>query len=95
MSNIIDELEAELQAPGGTDVARIKDELGDVLFSLVNVARKLDMDPEDALRQANTRFQARYTTMERLASERDLSFLKLPLAEKEKLWQEAKGLTGN
>ena len=70
-------------------------EIGDLLFSIVNLARWLGIHAEDALCQANTRFQVRYMTMEKLASERGLGFPQLPLEEKEKLWQEAKGLTGD
>ena len=69
-------------------------EFGDLLFSLVNLARWREIHAEDALRQANHRFQQRYLTMESLATQRGLDFVSLPLKEKEKLWQEAKGLVG-
>ena len=69
-------------------------ELGDLMFSVVNLARWLGIHAEDSLRQANARFQRRYTTMENLASDRGLDFPQLPLEEKEQLWQEAKVLTG-
>ncbi len=65
-------------------------ELGDLLFTLVNLSRWLNIQAEDALRQANRRFQRRYTTMERLAAGRGLDFARLPLTSKEELWQEAK-----
>lgn len=65
-------------------------ELGDLLFTMVNLSRWLGIRAEDALRQANRRFQARYTTMERLSAERGLDFAELPLEAKEALWQEAK-----
>ena len=65
-------------------------ELGDLLFVMVNLSRWLDIQAEDALRQANRRFQNRFITMEDLASQRGLDFPQLPLAEKEELWQEAK-----
>ena len=67
-------------------------ELGDLLFTLVNLSRWLNIQAEDALRQANRRFQGRYTTMERLAADRGLDFAQLPLTSKEELWQEAKRL---
>ena len=69
-------------------------ELGDLLFSLVNLSRWLDIHAEDALRQANRRFQGRYSLMERLATDRGLDFARLPLPEKEELWQEAKRQEG-
>ena len=67
-------------------------ELGDLLFTMVNLSRWLGIRAEDALRQANRRFQTRYVTMERLAAGRGLDFAQLPLAAKEELWQEAKRL---
>jgi MazG family protein len=72
--------------------AEREQELGDLLFSLVNAARWLGLDAEGALRQANSRFYRRFATMEKLSHERGLSFSDLPLAEKEALWQEAKRL---
>ncbi|MDA1129234.1 MAG: nucleoside triphosphate pyrophosphohydrolase [Chloroflexi bacterium] len=69
-------------------------ELGDLLFSMVNLTRWSDVHAEDALRQANQRFGRRYLSMESLASERGQDFNSLPLAQKEELWQEAKRLVG-
>ena len=69
-------------------------ELGDVFFVLVNLARWLDIHAEDALRQANRRFQRKYLSMEGLASDRGQDFSKLSLMDKEALWQEAKRLEG-
>lgn len=65
-------------------------EFGDLLFSLVNVARWLNLDAETALRKANQRFAARFRAMEVLADERGQGFKALSLDEKEFLWQEAK-----
>ena len=67
-------------------------EMGDLLFTMVNMSRWLNIHAEDALRQANRRFHNRYAVMERLAAERGLDFSQLPLAQKEELWQEAKRL---
>ena len=67
-------------------------ELGDLFFTMVNLSRWLNIHAEDALRQANRRFQDRYTAMERLAADQGLDFAQLPLAAKEELWQEAKRL---
>ena len=67
-------------------------ELGDLLFSIVNVSRWLAVDAESALRKADARFQRRFALMERLSREREISFESLTLDEKESLWQEAKGL---
>lgn len=62
--------------------------LGDVLFSVVNAARWMGMDPEGALRQTNRRFYQRFATMERISEERGLTLHELPLEAKESLWQE-------
>jgi tetrapyrrole methylase family protein/MazG family protein len=69
-------------------------EIGDLLFALVNLARWNGVHAEDALRQANGRFRKRYRAMEELVAHRGLDFAALTLGEKEKLWQEAKGLVG-
>ena len=69
-------------------------ELGDLMFTMVNLSRWMNIHAEDALRQANRRFQGRYLQMEELADQRGQDFNGLPLMEKESLWQEAKGLEG-
>ena len=69
-------------------------ELGDLLFSIVNVGRWLDLDAESALRGADARFRRRFGLMEQLNKEKGVSFEGLTLDEKEALWQEAKGLDG-
>ena len=69
-------------------------ELGDLLFSMVNAARWMGIQSEDALRQASARFRRRFWEMERLAGERGLAFTGLSLDEKEALWSEAKGNEG-
>ena len=68
--------------------------MGDLLFSLVNVARWLGIDAEGALRHANDRFFRRYATVEELSRKRDLSLVDLPLDKKEALWQESKRIVG-
>jgi len=69
-------------------------ELGDLLFSMVNLTRWAGAHAEDVLRQANQRFGRRYLRMEQLAVQRGLDFDGLPLEQKEELWQEAKRLVG-
>jgi ATP diphosphatase len=58
------EVEAEIEAGGGQD--RLGDELGDLMFCCVNLARKLGIDPEDALRRGNAKFDRRFRRMEAL-----------------------------
>jgi uncharacterized protein YabN with tetrapyrrole methylase and pyrophosphatase domain len=65
-------------------------EVGDVLFALVNLARWMKVDPEEALRAANHRWIARYRRVEALAAERDVDLEALSLAEKDELWDQVK-----
>lgn len=81
----IDEELAELEQADNRDGQ--EDELGDLLFSVVNWGRKLGIDPEVALRRANTKFERRFRETERLGGE---AFGALTLEEKEELWQAAK-----
>ena len=65
-------------------------EIGDLIFSIVNVARWIKVDAETALRKSNNRFSSRFKTMELIASQRGAEFGALPMEEKESLWAEAK-----
>ncbi len=91
---VLDKLEeeaAELRAElPGADPARLADELGDLLFVLANMGRKLGLDPEECLRGANRKFAARFTAMERRVARegRTLDELDLPAMEVE--WQAVK-----
>ena len=84
----VDEELAELRA-AATDEERLH-EMGDVLFALVNVARWMKLDPEEALRTANHRWVARHRRVEALAAERGIDLAALSLAEKDLLWDEVK-----
>ena len=83
----IGELRAEI-AQG--DTARAADELGDLLFTLVNVARKLGIDPEEALRRMTVRFAARFRVIEKHAEAQGRALGDLSLDEMETVWQAAK-----
>ncbi len=65
-------------------------ELGDVLFALVNLARWMKLDPEEALRTANHRWVSRYRRVEALAAQRGLDLDAMSLADKDVLWDEVK-----
>ena len=69
---------------------QIEEELGDVLFSAVNVARFLDVEPEEALTKSNNKFLERYLIVEKLASERNVDMKSSSIDELDKLWDEAK-----
>jgi uncharacterized protein YabN with tetrapyrrole methylase and pyrophosphatase domain len=64
--------------------------MGDILFTAVNMARKIGVEPELALERANQRFISRFQHMEQAAATKNEKLENLPLEELEKLWQEAK-----
>ena len=69
----------------------IEEELGDLLFSCVNLARHLSIDPERAMRSANNKFQRRFQAMENLASKKQPSILsEMSVDEMELLWTQVK-----
>lgn len=70
--------------------AEIFEEIGDLLFAAANLARKLDVDAEAALRAANSKFERRFRAMEALAAERGERFASLDLMAQESLWLEVK-----
>ena len=89
----ISELRAALTAPA-TDllspISAIEDELGDLLFTVVNLARKLHLDAETALHRSTRKFSARFRAVEQLATTRGVALEKLTLAELDQLWDEVK-----
>jgi tetrapyrrole methylase family protein/MazG family protein len=82
-----DELEEALDSDVDKD---IRHELGDMFFSLAQLARHLEMDPEQIAREANRRFENRFETMMKLRQDKKLNWEEMSLEEKESLWQEAK-----
>lgn len=69
---------------------RLEEEVGDLLFATVNLARKLKVDAELALRRATHKFAARFRAVETLAKERDITMETAPLATLDQLWNEVK-----
>jgi XTP/dITP diphosphohydrolase/tetrapyrrole methylase family protein/MazG family protein/ATP diphosphatase len=88
LADLDDELR-ELRADVGSPERRAE-ELGDVLFAAVNVARKLDVDPELELRRAAQRFRARVETAEQLAGRAGEDWSSLPLGEQDRYFDLAK-----
>ncbi len=82
-----DELERALTAADGK---ALEEEIGDVLFAAMNLARFLKIDPEIALKRANGKFSARFRAMEAIARARGGELASLPREEMEKLWEAAK-----
>jgi tetrapyrrole methylase family protein/MazG family protein/ATP diphosphatase len=83
------ELEAEVAAG---DLSKARQELGDVLFVCANIARELDVDPEDALRETNAKFVRRFSHIETALAAQGRSPRQSHLAEMDELWNEAKRL---
>jgi tetrapyrrole methylase family protein/MazG family protein len=81
----IDELKAE--EPGSPGAA---EEIGDLLFTIVNLARKQGLDAETALRKTCDKFRSRWSAMEEAAAKRGVHLDELALEEQEALWQAAK-----
>jgi MazG family protein len=82
---------AELDsAAGGDDPARLEAELGDLLFSVVNLARHLGVDPESALRRANDRFARRFEHLERALAAEGRSPAATSAEQLDRLWEAAK-----
>ena len=90
---VLDKFEEETdeirQAMAGGDAAAIEDEIGDLLFVVTNLARKLSVDPARALRRANAKFEARFRAMEEQGGGRENLAL-MSLDELEALWQAVK-----
>jgi tetrapyrrole methylase family protein / MazG family protein len=87
----IDEEILELrEAVEGGQLDEVEAELGDLFFTIANIARKLKINPEEALQAANRKFIRRFEAMEQTVREREQSFEKLSLEEMDALWDEAK-----
>jgi MazG family protein len=83
------ELTAERPAPR-SPLPGIEEEVGDLLFAVVNLSRKLGLDPGAALKRANDKFIRRFAEVERLAAERGLEVGRASLEELDRLWEEVK-----
>ena len=82
------EIRHEIAQGAGHD--RLEDEIGDLLFVCVNLARHLDVDPEAALRRANAKFERRFRRIEALLAERGRKPHESTLEEMDALWNHAK-----
>lgn len=85
----IAEVREELAVPGEPDPVRVEEEFGDLLFVLTNLARHLQVDPEQALKKANAKFRRRFGAMEQFA-DGSANLQSMQPAEMEELWNRAK-----
>jgi len=90
LEKLHEELAEFAEARRSASPGEIEDELGDLLFVLVNLARFVKVDPEQALRRTNAKFRARFAHVERSLSEQGKTVRDTPIEELETLWQEAK-----
>ena len=99
VSGALDKLEEEIaelrQAIANSDGENMTEELGDVLFSAVNVSRFIKTDAEEALTAASDKFLSRFTVVERLAEERGIDMKSVQLDVLDALWDEAKSAENN
>ncbi len=91
---INEELEELEEAVGARDSADMEEEFGDVLFAIVNLARHLDIDPENALTRANYKFERRFRDMEAEIGQSGKRFRDFDLAALDKFWRAAKKRVG-
>ena len=75
----------------GGDAARIKEEYGDILFAMMNLGRRLGIDPDSALRKTNTKFRKRFGYVENNLRHQGVALENAGLSRMEELWQQAKG----
>jgi MazG family protein len=90
LNKLAEELSEFDDARVSGDPDRLEDELGDLLFVLVNLARFVKVDPEQALRRTNAKFRERFAYVERRLAERGRKPEESNIEEMEELWQEAK-----
>ena len=90
MQKIEEELQEFYDEVDRNDRASAEAEFGDLLFSLVNYARFIGINPDDALSRTNQKFRSRFVGMEKKISDRQINMNQLKLDDWEKLWQEVK-----
>mgnify|MGYP002641265140 CR=1 FL=1 len=96
VSGVMDKVREEIgELDAASTQAEREHEFGDILLSMVNVARWLHIDAESALREANNRFYGRFTHIEAAARTQGRPMRDVPMAEKEALWEEAKRAEGH
>jgi MazG family protein len=95
---VLDKIEEEIgelrQALKNRDIYHIKDEMGDILFACVNLARHLDVDAESALRQTNEKFIRRFDYVVKQMKNSGIEFSPEQLEQMEHFWQQSKKVTG-
>ena len=83
----LQELKIELEADNRENIS---EEIGDILFTLVNLTRHFDLEPEDIMRKSNLKFENRFRAMEDYAKDNNLALDTMSLEELEEIWQKIK-----
>jgi len=89
-AGVLEKIHEELREVEKASDSRLEDEIGDLLFAVVNFARKKKLDAEQTLNRATTKFVNRFEAMERLARERGFDIASLGLQKLDELWEEIK-----
>lgn len=84
--------EVKYELTNGQEHEKMEDEIGDLLFSIINAARLYDVEPETALERTNRKFIKRFKYLEKRALEMKRSLKEMSLEEMESIWQEAKSI---
>jgi tetrapyrrole methylase family protein / MazG family protein len=91
---VVDKIREEaselIEALDKGDEISVKEEIGDLLFSIVNFGRIQDVDPESALRKTNRKFRRRFFEIEKAAKERGITLDEMTLEEMDRIWENAK-----
>jgi MazG family protein len=99
ISGVFDKMREEIaeleQAREGASREHVEEEIGDLLFTVVNAARFLGVDPEQALRRTNAKFRSRFAHVENGLARRGKDFRQTTIEEMEELWQQAKTREGS
>ena len=94
IDNVWEKLNEELNelktAQEKRDMENVKEEIGDILFSVVNLSRFFDVSAEDMLRQTNRKFITRFQTIERKLNDKGKKLENSTLEEMEKIWEKSK-----
>jgi uncharacterized protein YabN with tetrapyrrole methylase and pyrophosphatase domain len=94
MAKVKEEVAEVERETGAGSRDKLEEEIGDLLFAVVNLARKLSVEPRRALERANTKFTRRFEEIETLAAERGLEIGRASLEELDRLWEETKVAEG-
>jgi uncharacterized protein YabN with tetrapyrrole methylase and pyrophosphatase domain len=86
----VDELREVVDAPGAVDRARAEEEMGDLLFSIAQLSRRLGIEPETALRKADDKFTKRFGKLEQSVADSGRAMKNMTLDELESEWQRQK-----